>query len=71
MAAVEIKEGVKYFDIPELIKDMGVTKWAVRRWIKLGKLKAHRVGRKYYISAEDLRQFIEASPTRRAKESSA
>lgn len=72
MAMVEIKaDGVRYYDIPELVKSMGVTKWTIRRWIKAGKLKARKVGRKYFVSSEGLRELLEGSPKREEKRSTA
>ena len=62
MAAVESK-GIKYFDVPELVTGMGVKTSTVRRWIKLGRLKAHKVGRKYYVQDADLKAFIESAPS--------
>ncbi len=72
MAMVEIKaDGVRYYDIPELVKSIGVTKWTIRRWIKAGKLKAHKVGRKYFVSSEGLRDLLESSPKSEGKHSTA
>lgn len=72
MAMVEIKaDGVRYYDIPELVKSIGVTKWTIRRWIKAGKLKAHKVGRKYFVSSEGLRDILEGSPKSEGKHSTA
>lgn len=72
MAMVEIKaDGVRYYDIPELVKSMGVTKWTIRRWIKAGKLKAHKVGRKYFVSSEGLRELLEGSTKPEGKRSTA
>jgi len=31
----------------------------VLRWIKLGKLPATKIGRRYYISEEDLQQLLQ------------
>ena len=60
---------MKYFDVPELVESMGVSVYTMRNWIRKGKLKAHKVGRKYYISSEDLRRYIESGPSPMAKRS--
>lgn len=71
MAMLELKDSERYYDIPELVKSMGVTKWTIRRWIKAGKLKAHKVGRKYFVSSEGLRELLEGPPGREGKRSTA
>ncbi len=71
MAMLELKDSERYYDIPELVKSMGVTKWTLRRWIKAGKLKARKVGRKYFVSSEDLRDLLESSPSGEGKHSTA
>jgi excisionase family DNA binding protein len=72
MAMVELKlDSERYYDIPELVKSMGVTKWTIRRWIKAGKLKAHKVGRKYFVSSEGLRELLEGRPKPEGKRSTA
>jgi len=58
--AVEIRDGVKYFDVSDISESMKVTAYSVRRWIRDGKLQARKVGRKYYVSGEALRQYIES-----------
>lgn len=50
--AVEIRDGVKYFDVSDISESMKVTAYSVRRWIRDGKLQARKVGRKYYVSGE-------------------
>ena len=72
MAMLELKlVSERYYDIPELVKSMGVTKWTIRRWIKAGKLKAHKVGRKYFVSSEGLRELLEGSTKPEGKRSTA
>lgn len=71
MAMLELKDSERYYDIPELVKSMGVTKWTIRRWIKAGKLKAHKVGRKYFVSSEGLRELLEGPPKREERRSTA
>lgn len=58
--AVEIRDGVKYFDVTDISESMKVTAYSVRRWIREGRLRARKVGRKYYVSGEALRQYIES-----------
>jgi excisionase family DNA binding protein len=61
MAALDVG-GVKYFDVPEIVGSMGVRTSTVRRWIRQGRLKGHKVGRKYYVSSVELKRYIERCP---------
>lgn len=61
MATLDIS-GVKFLDVPEIVHSMGVKTSTVLRWIRKGKLKAHKVGRKYYVSGAELKRYIERSP---------
>jgi len=45
----------------------GVAKSSVLLWIRRGRLKGHKVGRKYYVSSKDLRLYIESGPSPVAK----
>ena len=53
MATLQIKNKTLY-DIPELTKKLGVGKYTIRRYIKLGTLKAVKVGRAYWVDEEEL-----------------
>jgi len=46
---------------------MGIKKSTVWLWIRKGRLKGHNVGRKYYLSSEDMRHYIESGPFPTAK----
>jgi len=50
-------------------ESMGIKKSTVWLWIREGRLHAHKVGRKYYVSSEDLRRYIESGPSPVAKQS--
>jgi len=46
---------------------MGIKKSTVWLWIRKGRIKGHKVGRKYYVSSEDLKRYIESGPSPVAK----
>lgn len=72
MAMVEIKtDGVQYYDLAELEKRLGISLWTLRRYIQRGKLRAQKVGRKYFVSSEGLRELLEGQPKREGKRSTA
>ena len=53
-------EGETYFDIPELVNKLGVSKKTLYTWIQKKKLKAHRLGRRYLVANAEIRRFIES-----------
>jgi excisionase family DNA binding protein len=44
--------------------DARPTKYTVWRWIRAGKLSAHRTGRHYYIQQGDAEQFLRIKTSR-------
>lgn len=53
-------EGAIYYDIPELVAMLGVHKKTIYSWVQKGKLKTHKLGRKYLVSSDTLKKFIES-----------
>ena len=53
-------EGTTYYDIPELVKTLGVNKKTLYRWIEQKKIKAHHLGKRYLVSGHELKRFIES-----------
>lgn len=54
-------ENEKYYTIDEVAEMLKVVYMTVYRWIKQGKLKAFRVGKKYMIKQSDIEALIEKS----------
>ena len=42
---------------------LGVSQWAIRRWIKAGKLRAVRLGRRILIEPAELQRLVEQGRT--------
>jgi excisionase family DNA binding protein len=49
---------LKFYDLNEVADLLKVSTMTVRRWIKTGKLKAVRIGRKYLITEDTILQFV-------------
>lgn len=47
----------KYLSVPELARLLGLSRIAVFKWVKTGKIQAIRIGRNYAIPAEFLNQI--------------
>lgn len=54
-------EDERYYTIDEVADMLKVVYMTVYRWIKQGKLKAFRVGKKYMIKKSDIENLIEKS----------
>ncbi|KRS12067.1 hypothetical protein XM52_28370 [Roseovarius indicus] len=47
-----------FFSIKEVADTLGVNERTVRRWITVGDLSGHRVGRQWRISLQDIEAFL-------------
>ena len=65
---IEVSD-IKLYDLKEVCKKFNasiqtVRRWIksgklnVRRWIKSGKLNAKKIGRNYYCTDDDLKEFL-------------
>ena len=52
---------MKVYDLDDLVQLLKMNKQTLRIYIKEGKLKASKVGRKYIITEEHLKEFLEAT----------
>jgi len=49
---------VKLYRTGEAAKKLGVSKMTVLRWIKAGKLKAHRIGKEYRVPESEIKRLL-------------
>jgi len=55
-------ESSTYYDIPELVKLLGVTRKTLYNWVSQGRLKVvYKIGRKIVIPGSALKDFIESN----------
>lgn len=59
---------MKVYDLDELCEVLKLNKQTLRIYIREGKLKASKVGRKYIITEENLKEFLEATQIEPNKE---
>lgn len=55
-----IVRGVKFYTVAELADVLGVTAQTIRKYMKEGKLKGRRIGRPFYSTEEEVREFLES-----------
>lgn len=48
----------KYYDVMEVSELLKMSDWTIRKYIKLQKIKAHKIGRSWYIKDTDMEDFI-------------
>lgn len=56
-----IIEGIKFYRIPEVAQALQVTPQTVRTYIKLGKLKAQRIGQPILVTEKNIKAFLKPS----------
>ena len=52
------------YDLEELSEKLQVNVRSLRRWIREGKIKAKKLGVKYYITEQNLTEYFEKSDNR-------
>lgn len=52
---------MKIYNLDEVVKLLGLNIQTVRIYIKEGKLKASKVGRKYMVTDEAIKEFLKAT----------
>jgi excisionase family DNA binding protein len=50
-----------FYLVEELAKKLRVNKMTIYRYLKAGKLHAHKMGREYRIAKEEFERFLEAT----------
>jgi excisionase family DNA binding protein len=59
---------MKVYDINEVCELLKMNIQTIRIYIREGKLKASKVGRKYIITEENLKEFLEANEVKKENE---
>ena len=52
---------LRLYDLEELSDKLQVNVRSLRRWIREGKIKAKKVGVKYYVTEQNLTEYFEKS----------
>ena len=52
------------YDLEELSEKLQVNVRSLRRWIREGKIKAKKVGVKYYVTEQSLNEYFEKADNR-------
>lgn len=58
----EALSNLRLYTLTELEPIIGVSHLTLLRWVKDGKLKATKIGRKWRVSEENLRAFVNGEP---------
>jgi len=58
MTTVKLFSGeLELFKVEDIAKELDVNMETIRRYIRQGKLKAQKIGRRYYVSKDNLKAF--------------
>lgn len=52
---------LKFYTVLEVAKTLNINPLTVRNYIKVGRIKAQRIGRPYLISENALKEFLNAT----------
>jgi len=52
-----------FYSLPEINEGLGITIFTLRNWIKKGRLKAKKVGVRYFIQGKDLKDLLRSGTT--------
>jgi len=65
MTSVKLFSGeVELLKVEDIAKTLDVNLETIRRYIRQGKLKAQKIGRRYYVSKDNIISFVNAeTPT--------
>ncbi|MBA7521633.1 hypothetical protein ES705_13744 [subsurface metagenome] len=58
MPPTKVFQGKKYFIVEDLVKILSLTPLTVREYLKKGKIKAIKVGMRYYVAEQELIKFL-------------
>lgn len=53
-----ILAGYKMYSVDELASLLKITTVSVRNFIRQGRMKGRRVGRRYFVTEDELKQFL-------------
>ena len=51
-------DGMKAYTVKETAEILHLTVWSVRKYIRDGKLKARKLGTKYYILSDEIKELV-------------
>jgi len=49
---------IKFYDVQEIAKAFDMTPQSVRKYFKEGRIKARKVGTRWYVTEEAMREFL-------------
>ena len=51
-------DGMKAYTVKETAELLHLTIWTIRKYIREGKLKSRKIGPKYYILSDEIKEFV-------------
>jgi putative resolvase len=51
-------QGVTLYNVVEAAQELNVSKNTMHKWIKTGKIKAHKIGKPYYITETSIQDMM-------------
>lgn len=54
-------DGIKAYNITDLSKILDVTPVTLRKYIRTGRIKAQKIGRRYVVTRDSLKEFLDGT----------
>ena len=51
-------DGIKLYEVHEIAKDLGISENTIRGYLKSGKLKGKKLGKKWFVPAQSLKEYF-------------
>ena len=55
---MKVIKGIKVYEVEDLEKILGLSLVAVRRYIRSGRIQGVKIGKRWYVSDENLKNFV-------------
>jgi predicted site-specific integrase-resolvase len=52
-------EGIIMYDVSDLCRKLGITWFTAERYLRAGRLRGVKINRAWYVSAENLKEFLQ------------
>ena len=49
-----------YYNLKDISDKMGIGVLTLRKYVRIGKLKAHKAGRKYLVTGQEVKRYLDS-----------
>lgn len=60
---MRVVNGMKIYDVEDLVKLLGITRVSVQRYLREGKIRGIKIGRRWHVTEGNLKAFLSGETT--------